>query len=334
MRRQETLAVLCDIKVGLSCNNACIHCIMEPVKKAQKRSGEGLDADTASVKRLIASAAERGFSHITLTGGEVTIRPDFPALVLFALALNLVVVIQTNGRQLARASRRKFLKQVDSPGRVLFVIAIHGPDEAIHDAVTRRPGSFMQTIRGIKSVQNDGFRVCGKLVISRINLSAIVPTLHLLKRLGVDECVIAFPHAEDFSSRIFHQVVPTYSAVAGVIGAVLAEDVINIPGNISYETVPFCVVRDIRFWRSSLDLMFLQDRMRRSETLIEMSMTGDTINWNEMRSQIKTKPSACGSCLLEHLCEGPWKEYVNHISAGEFQPVTDYALVNQFIEKL
>ena len=106
--------MLCDIKVGLSCNNACVHCIMEPVKKAQQRSGNGLDADTASVKELITSAAERGFSHITLTGGEVTVRPDFPELVLFALAQGLTVVVQTNGRQLARPNRRD-LETGDGP---------------------------------------------------------------------------------------------------------------------------------------------------------------------------------------------------------------------------
>lgn len=326
--------MLCDIKVGLSCNNACVHCIMEPVKKAQQRSGNSLDADTTSVQGLIASAAERGFSHITLTGGEVTIRPDFPDLVLFALAQGLTVVIQTNGRQLARPSRRAFLRQVTDPDRVQFVIALHGPDEAIHDAVTRRPGSFQQTMRGIESLQQDGFRVCGKLVISRINLDGIVATLRLLKRLDIGECVVAFPHAEDFSSQVFHRVVPRYEAVAAVIQAILTADPAIFPSEISYETIPYCVVRDVRFWRSSLDLVFLRERMRGSETLIEMSMTGDTIDWSAARGQIKTKPTACPACLLDPLCEGPWLEYVAHFGEGEFQSVTDRALVNQFIEAI
>ena len=326
--------MLCDIKVGLSCNNACVHCIMEPVKKAQKRSNNGLDADTASVKGLIASAAERGFSHITLTGGEVTVRPDFPELVLFALAQDLTVVIQTNGRQLARPSRRTFLRQVTDPDRVQFVIALHGPDEAIHDAVTCRPGSFRQTLRGIESLRRDGFRVCGKLVISRINLDGIVATLRLLKRLDVDEGVVAFPHAEDFSSQVFHRVVPRYEAVAAVMKAILTADPAIFPSEISYETIPYCVVRDVRFWRSSLDLVFLRERLRGSETLIEMSMTGDTIDWSAARGQIKTKPTACRACLLDPLCEGPWLEYVAHFGEGEFQSVTDRALVNQFIEAI
>lgn len=325
--------MLCDIKVGLSCNNACVHCIMEPVKKAQQRSGNGLDADTASVQGLIASAAERGFSHITLTGGEVTVRPDFPDLVLFALAQGLTVVIQTNGRQLARPSRRAFLRQVN-PDRVQFVIALHGPDEAIHDAVTRRPGSFQQTMRGIESLRQNGFRVCGKLVISRINLDGIVATLRLLKRLDIGECVVAFPHAEDFSSQVFHRVVPRYEAVAAVIQAILTADPAIFPSEISYETIPYCVVRDVRFWRSSLDLVFLRERLRGSETLIEMSMTGDTIDWSAARGQIKTKPTACRACLLDPLCEGPWLEYVAHFGEGEFQSVTDRALVNQFIEAI
>lgn len=324
--------MLCDIKVGLSCNNACVHCIMEPVKKVQQRSGNGLDADTASVQGLITSAAERGFSHITLTGGEVSVRPDFPELVLFALAQGLTVVIQTNGRQLARPSRRAFLRQVANPDRLQFVIALHGPDQAIHDAVTRRPGSFRQTIRGIQSLRRDGFRVCGKLVISRINLVGIVATLRLLKRLDIDECVVAFPHAEDFSSQAFHRVVPRYDAVAAVLQAILAADAATFPLAISYETIPYCVVRDVRFWRSSLDLVFLQERLHGSETLIEMSMTGSTIDWSAARGQIKTKPAACGACLLDPLCEGPWEEYVVHFGDREFQPVTDHALVNQFIE--
>lgn len=325
-------AMLCDIKVGLSCNNACVHCIMEPVKKAQKRSGNELDADTASLKELIASAAERGFTHITLTGGEVTVRPDFPDLVKFALAQDLNVVIQTNGRQLGRPDRRDFLKQVENPDRIQFVIALHGPDETIHDAVTRRHGSFQQTIRGIESLRNEGFRVCGKLVISRLNLSGVMETLSLLKRLNIDECVVAFPHAEDFSSRIFHQVVPRYDAVAGIINAILAADAVALPLEISYETIPYCVVQDARFWRSSLDLVFLHERLLRSETLIEMSMTGETINWNTARAQIKTKPSDCSGCLLDHLCEGPWTEYVTHYGVGEFRPVTDQTLINSFIK--
>jgi hypothetical protein len=93
-------------------------------------------------------------------------------------------------------------------------------------------------------------------------------------------------------------------------------------------------VSDIRFWRSNLDLVFLQDRMHGSETLIEMSMTGDTIDWSTTRGQIKTKPATCGECLLDHLCEGPWMEYVTHFGDGEFRPVTDHALVNRFIEAI
>ncbi|MEI7613570.1 MAG: radical SAM protein [Betaproteobacteria bacterium] len=324
--------MLCDIKVGLSCNNACVHCIMEPVKRAQKHSGNGLDADTDTIKGLITRAAERGFTHITLTGGEVTIRSDFPELVQFALAQNLTVVIQTNGRQLARSSRRAFLKQLANAARVQFVVALHGHMDTIHDAVTRRSGSFRQTIKGIESLRNEGFRVCGKIVISRTNLSSILETMRLLKRIGVEECAVAFPHAEDFIPSAFHKVVPTYADVAKVIGGILAVPPATLPASICYETIPYCVIPDVNFWRSSFDLIFLREKLGRSETQIEMSMTGQTIDWNMSRIEIKKKPETCGNCLLDHVCEGPWMEYAAHFGTGEFLPITDHAMVNRFIE--
>lgn len=325
--------MLCDIKVGLSCNNACVHCIMEPVKQAQQRLGAQIDADTANIKALIGRAAARGFSHITLTGGEVTIRPDLPELVLFALDQGLHVVVQTNGRQLARPQRRDFLRAVPDPERIEFVIALHGPNALIHEAVTRRSGSFKQTCQAIEGLRGEGFQVCGKLVISRVNQSLILETLQQLKRLDVDASVVAFPHAEDFSSPIFHQVVPRYATVVNTLQAVLTSET-ELPATISYETIPYCILSHIRFWRSNLDLVFLKERIQQSETLIEMSMTGDTINWNVARGQIKSKPAACINCLLDSLCEGPWVEYVRYFGEEEFQPVTDRAMVNQFIESI
>jgi hypothetical protein len=44
--------------------------------------------------------------------------------------------------------------------------------------------------------------------------------------------------------------------------------------------------------------------------------------------QIKTKPPACGACLLDLLCEGPWQEYVAPFGDGGV-PARDRSYLGQ-----
>ena len=58
-----------DLKLGLSCNNACIHCIMEPVRKLLLRERKHIDASPDAVEDIIRTLTERGIDSVTLTGG-------------------------------------------------------------------------------------------------------------------------------------------------------------------------------------------------------------------------------------------------------------------------
>ena len=112
-----------DIKVGLSCNNACVHCIMMPVVDYKSENNEKLDDSFDEIKKKIVEAKNIGYDSISLTGGEITIRKDFTDLVKFGLNLGLSVTVQTNARQLSKIDKIKPLLNTDR-NKLSFVIEI------------------------------------------------------------------------------------------------------------------------------------------------------------------------------------------------------------------
>jgi MoaA/NifB/PqqE/SkfB family radical SAM enzyme len=320
-----------DLKLGLSCNNKCLHCIMEPVRLDLSARGRTLDTPEKNIHALLSDLPAKGVTSVTLTGGEPTLRQDFFDILKQTMDTKLDVTVQTNGRCLAAPKAREHLAAL--PGRdVLFVVALHGQEASLHDAVTRVPGSFGETSAALSALVELGFPVCGKLVLSRLNLEAVVPTLELMKRLGIGEAVVAYPHAEEFSPAALEKVLPSYAELRNVLSALPAP-----PAplkRIIWETIPFCVFPDQRYYRFSQDLAFLQDRLRKEKVIIEMSMTRQVIEWEESRKAGKGKPDQCRSCLMDRVCEGIWAESLAFHGGGDLAPITDRERVRSFLECL
>ena len=92
-----------------------------------------------------------------------------------------------------------------------------------------------------------------------------------------------------------------------------------------WETIPFCQMPHPEFFRHSIDLDFLRSRLNEEKTYIEMTMTGQHIDWEESRKEIKAKGACCTSCLLEKVCEGVWEEDLPLHGEGDLIPITDIA---------
>jgi MoaA/NifB/PqqE/SkfB family radical SAM enzyme len=259
-----------------------------------------------------------------LTGGEVTIRNDFPLLVDHAVALGLHVSVQTNGRRLAEWERRIGLGNIHAA----FIVAVHGPVQAIHDAITRKDGSFEETIEGLRLLLGyKDISVTGKIVISKKNCRVLVDTLRFLADLGVSQFNIAFPHAEEFSKEQFEAVVPQYHDIRDE-AACCANFVAGTKLHATFETIPYCVTPECpALWNRSLDAVLIT---RSTENPGYIRATGDERlhEWEIERRQIKSKQSDCAMCLFDKACEGPWREYVDAYGVDEFRPLTNLEILN------
>lgn len=320
-----------DLKLGLSCNNACIHCIMEPIRKNLVQRQHLVDSSFENIESIIDTLKPRNVTSITLTGGEPTLRPDFFALLEKLHGLDLELTIQTNGRILGKEKAVERLRGL-AGDKILFVIALHGADASVHDKITRVKGSFAETVQGIKNLRDLGFKVCGKMVLSHLNVNVIAETLDFMSDLIMDEAVVAFPHAEDFTPRTLKKVVPSYSRIKESLANITFSKPFH--HQVFWETIPFCQFPDPVFYARSMDLCYLGENLQNHDTVIEMSMLGEKIDWQKSRRHIKAKAKNCSGCIMDKVCEGVWKEYFSLYDDEDFHPIRDISALQLLWERL
>lgn len=299
-----------DVKMSYACNNCCIHCVIADQRdEAIRRKGRDWRG-TAEMAREIRDAARRGIGVVTFTGGEPTLRKDLPELVRAARALGLRVGLQTNGRLLSIPEVRDRLAGLD----VRFVVAVHGSAPEVHDAVTRAPGSFLQTREAIRGLLRAGERVTLKTVISRRNLDDLGNIARDFADLGVRRFNWTFPHALGNARREFEAVVPRYRDAVPRVLRVL--DLLEDRGcEAVTEAIPLCLLGP----RAPQASEWHYRRHVRSEV---HQLDQDPRDWSRDRAvEGKVHPPACDRCSLRGECEGAWREYFEAFGDGELAPV-------------
>lgn len=300
-----------DIKLGYSCNNECVHCVISDYRDLVLSRGLPLDVSADDYQKEMEEAQARGMDRIVLTGGEPTIRPDLEILVAKARDLGFQIDMQTNGR---RFCDLEFCRRLADIASIHYCIALHGPDSEVHDSITQRPGSFDETVQGIKHLVALGQRVSGKLVISRLNLPVLVETTELFISLGVSHISLTFPHACGNARTHFDQVMPTYREVREPLHRAL-DLCIQQCVSADTEAMPFCQMRGYEEFVAELFLA------QETGTLLKQYGEEELIDWETKRPSIKRKFPQCGQCRFDAICEGPWMEYPEQRGSDEFEPV-------------
>lgn len=301
-----------DLKVGYSCNDACIHCVVDDFRDALRNKHMKQDKTFTEIAQEMREARSRG-DLLVITGGEPTIRADFWEIVELAKQLQYKIMLQSNGRAFAKES---FTKHLDNyRGLINFCIALHGPNAEIHDRITQRPGSYVETIQGLQNIHKMNFNFGGKIVISRQNFQVLPSIAEKFASLHAFSVDIAFPHAQGRASKMWEQVVPRYKEISEQVRK-SAQYLLDQNINVRLETFPFCTVPG---YENLVSEIFQQ-----TQAYAEINQYGSDYgasNWSELRPQIKEKFAPCLSCRFNLICEGPWNEYAQRYGGEEFRPI-------------
>lgn len=157
------------------CNNRCLCCYAGGVLSTK------FNAPLESAQRYVWQLAEAGAKSCILVGGEPTVYPHIISLVRFIAGLGLEVRIMSNGRALADMSLVTELKRA---GLHYCAVSIEGT-EAVHDSITRVPGSFRQSMQGLQNLMSAGIRCNSITTVSGYNLAVIEDVVTMLKGLSV-----------------------------------------------------------------------------------------------------------------------------------------------------
>lgn len=147
---------------------------------------------------------------VSLSGGEVLLRDDICGLVRRLRARGCPhVEIQTNGRMLAY---RKLARDLREAGAQAVVVLLAGHEAAVHDFHTRVPGSFEQTVQGIRNTVEEGLDVSVRVILTKSNYRHATSLVRFVAGLGVRRLVLAFPAA--LADSAFRTLVPRLDKVA------------------------------------------------------------------------------------------------------------------------
>ncbi|MBQ7502056.1 radical SAM protein [bacterium] len=301
-----------DLKVGYSCNDACIHCVVDDFRDSLKEKHLKQDKSLAEITEEMTAARCRG-DLLVVTGGEPTIRPDFWEILTCAKELGYRIMLQSNGRAFSKYEFAEKLK--DFRSIISFCIALHGHTAEIHDTVTQRPGSFAETVQGLKNIHSLGFVFGNKIVISKYNYAILPQLCEKLAELHSSRADIAYPHAVGRAGKFWEKVVPAYSDIAPFVAR--AVKVLENAGiSIGLETFPFCMAEGGE--------QYIGELQQQMQTYAEINQYGSDAgieNWSKLRLSIKRKFPRCRGCRFNLLCEGPWSEYALKCGGEEFKPV-------------
>jgi len=286
LNSKETEKII--INVTYACNNNCIFCAVGNWKD-RKPSLE-------LQKRRLKQAQLQGIRMVDFDGGEPTLDKNLVNLIKFSKTLKFKSInLITNGRLL---SVKKNAETIIRNGVTSIIFSLHGPNEKIHEQITRARGSFNQTIQGIKNVLeinghiknpvevmanitltnrnilylNDFFRMIEKMKIKKVNMQFITP-FGLAKKKDL-------PKKEDVS-RILPKVIKKYSDKIKI-------QIINLP---------FCYLKGYE------DYLFADvSKIKRNMMFIgsnEQNLAG-------FLASKRYKDEKCNCCEYSIICGGEW----------------------------
>jgi radical SAM protein with 4Fe4S-binding SPASM domain len=161
------------VDLTMRCNELCVHCY-RVIEDRQELT-------TAEVKALLADLARAGTLYLTFSGGEIFLRTDLFELIAEAKRLRFDLRLKSNAllitAERARRLRELGVRQVD--------VSVYSADPAVHDAVTKIPGSLERSLAAIGRLREAGVGVRINCPLMRANVAGYRDVLALAERLGV-----------------------------------------------------------------------------------------------------------------------------------------------------
>ncbi|MFH1540005.1 MAG: radical SAM protein [bacterium] len=292
-----------DLKVGYTCNNNCKHCVVGDKRHAFS------DRKTGEIMEIMSWGRER-CDRLVLTGGEPSIRRDFPELLSHARAMGYSLNVQTNARAF---SHKKYVEElVAAAGTdITIVVALLSSDPNCHNYLTSS-NSFRQTLRGINNLLEAGVReIIINTVVTKSNYRTFPRHAAILSRLGVHSVQYAFVHVLGNAQKNIHSVLPRKSIVApyikNALGVLMRSGV-----KARCEAMPYCLMRG---YEDCVSEAYIPDTVVADLGISILDFTG------VRREEEKLKGERCPECVHFSKCEGPWRQYPEMFGWEEFEPV-------------
>lgn len=276
------------IYIGGACNNNCIHCLDR--KFGQERKFE---------ENLISLVEKQlpDSNSFLITGGEPLMHKSIFNVLSLLKNSNKLITVETNSRLLSYDKISEKLVRFNP----LVKIPLIGPTDEIHDLITKVPGSFEQTKKGIENFRSKNGRVIGYIPVLKQNYDTIIDILALFKSLKVNIVQISYPILNcDYLRTNGKNIALPYDEIKKLVPKwITFAEKENL--TIVFNNIPNCVFE-------GADIM------------------------DQSEDDHKIKKEFCNECVYDKKCAGIYKEYFD-LFDDKLNPVKEKTSKTNFLKK-
>lgn len=297
-----------SLVVRTGCANACVFCTTRMIQEVSHAAWPL--SDLSVFHGALEEGRQRGLTTLRLVAVEPLEHPDMPQLLERARDLGYTrIEAWTSGRALLDEAWADRLAQ---SGLTHIDVPLFGPDAATHDAVADVPGSFDETMAGLRHAMTR-FDVSWHLVLVRQNLQGIAATVAMARELGLPDmrCVLMPSPLED-DPAAYARFAPRLADVARMLASLPKDLALNLLGCGLGQAVPPCVVEA----HAPLAELLAAVANLRLETIEEQ---GD----DEPGAADKLRHTCPlhEQCAAAHRCLGLHRVYLDLFGTDEFTPL-------------
>ena len=171
VRKHRPVSVHFDLTYR--CNERCVHCYLDHDDHGELTTAECLN--------ILEELAQAGTLFLTFSGGEIFLRPDLYQILAAARRLHFDISLKSNAL-LVTPERAAQLREF---GVRRVQISVYSDVPAVHDAITKVPGSLQRTLAAIPVLLERGLQVKLACPLMPDNLMAYRGVMALAEKLGV-----------------------------------------------------------------------------------------------------------------------------------------------------
>jgi MoaA/NifB/PqqE/SkfB family radical SAM enzyme len=271
------------VNITYECINKCEFCAVS------NRVRRGIVWER--IQEILQFYRDKGYDQLDIDGGEPTLHPRLLDAVAYARQLGYRGInVMSNGRRLANPAEA--LRLLDS-GVTSVLISLHGDSAEIHDPITGVPGSFEETITGIRNIRaflrpEQGCAV--NVTITKRNVDRLMALTELIHREGVRTLNIQF--LTPFGSAAVGIVPPPEEAAAAVRAVI---DRFGDDLRIFVVNAQFCLF-------PGYEHHLLGDLQKLGRTMV--FVTDEEVNLFEYLASRRIRDERCEACPHGLVCEG------------------------------
>jgi pyruvate-formate lyase-activating enzyme len=199
------------VRTGFACNQDCGLCW-------QGRDWGRFDA--AQVLTWIEDLHAAGARYLIISGGEPTLDPDLERYLARSRELGFTgVSLETNAIQMAKPG---FTERLCKAGLTAALVSLHAGDAEASDAVTRAPGTFVRTVKGIQNLLAAGVTVTLNCVITQEvldHLASLPDFIHdtFGAHRKLESLMLSLP-ADPFDRALLPELIPDPVRLRAILG--------------------------------------------------------------------------------------------------------------------